>query len=81
MAEQPHLSLILVPDGARESRTFRISYGRLRLLAMFGLAVAVLVTAIVGSWWYFAARAVRVGEPRDQAGVIGSGPGAIGEPR
>ena len=62
MAEQPHLSLILVPDGARESRTFRISYRRLRLLAMLGLVVAVLVTAIVGSWWYFAARAVRVGQ-------------------
>ena len=62
MAEQPHLSLILVPDGARESRTFRISYRRLRLLAMLGLVVAVLVTAIVGSWWYFAARAVRVSE-------------------
>ena len=62
MAEQPHLNLILVPDGARESRTFRISYRRLRLLAMLGLVVAVLATAIVGSWWYLAARAVRVGQ-------------------
>ena len=62
MAERPHLSLILVPDGARESRTFRISYGRLRLLAMCGLVVAVLVTALVGSWWYLAARSVRVGQ-------------------
>ena len=62
MAEQPHLSLILVPEGGRESRTFRISHRRLRLLAMLGLVVAVLVTAIVGSWWYFAARDVRVGE-------------------
>ena len=62
MAEQPHLSLILVPDGASESRTFRISYRRLRLLALCGLVAAALVTAIVGSWWYFAARAVRVGQ-------------------
>ena len=62
VAERPHLSLILVPDGARESRTFRISYGRLRLLAMCGLVVAVLVTALVGSWWYLAARSVRVGQ-------------------
>ena len=62
MGEQPHLSLILVPDGARDSRTFRIPYSLLRLLAVFGLIAAVLVTAIVGSWWYFAARAVRVGQ-------------------
>ena len=62
MAERPHLNLILVPDGARESRTFRISYGRLRLLAMCGLVVAVLVTALVGSWWYLAARSIRVGQ-------------------
>lgn len=62
MAEPPHLSLIVVPAGARESRTFRISYRRLRLLAMLGMVAAVLVTAIVGSWWYFAARAVRVGQ-------------------
>ena len=62
MSEQPHLSLILVPDGARESKTFRISYRRLRLLASFGLVAAVLLTAIAGSWWYLAARAVRVGQ-------------------
>jgi len=60
--EQPHLSLILVPDGARDSRTFRIPYSLLRLFALFGLTAAVLVTAIVGSWWYFAARAVRVSQ-------------------
>ena len=48
MEEQPHLSLILVPDGARDSRTFRIPYSLLRLFALFGLTAAVLVTAIVG---------------------------------
>ena len=62
MAERPHLSLILVPDGARESRAFRISYRSLRLLALLGLIASVLLTAMVGSWWYFAARVVRVAQ-------------------
>ena len=62
MAELPHLSLILVPDGGRESRTFRISYRRLRVLAAAGVIVGVLLTAMVGSWWYFAARATRVNQ-------------------
>ena len=60
MAELPSLSLIVVPDGARESRTFRISYRRLRLLAAVAVGAVVLLTAMVGSWWYFAARATRV---------------------
>src|SRR6185436_9287980 len=62
MGDTRHLSLILVPDGGRESRTFRISYRRLRMLAVLGLGLAVLFTSMVGSWWYFAARAVRVGQ-------------------
>lgn len=60
MAELRHLSLIVVPDGGRESRTYRVSYRRLRLLAAGALVVAITLTAMVGSWWYFAARAVRV---------------------
>ncbi len=61
MADLPHLSLIVVPDGGRESRTFRISYRRLRLLAAGAVVVVLLLTAMVGSWWYFAARSTRVG--------------------
>jgi murein DD-endopeptidase MepM/ murein hydrolase activator NlpD len=60
--ELQHLSVIIVPDGGRESRTLRVSYARLRVLAAVGLAFAVLITAMAGSWWYFAARAVRVNE-------------------
>jgi murein DD-endopeptidase MepM/ murein hydrolase activator NlpD len=60
MADSPSLSLIVVPDGARESRTFRITYGRLRLLAAAAVGAVVLLTAMVGSWWYFAARSTRV---------------------
>ncbi|MSR36409.1 MAG: M23 family metallopeptidase [Gemmatimonadetes bacterium] len=62
MAELPHLSLIVVPDGGRESRTYRISYRRLRLLAAAGVVVVIMLTAMVGSWWYFAARTMRVNQ-------------------
>jgi murein DD-endopeptidase MepM/ murein hydrolase activator NlpD len=60
MADLPSLSLIVVPDGARESRTFRITYRRLRLLAAGAVVVAFMLTAMIGSWWYFAARSTRV---------------------
>ena len=48
--ELQHLSVIVVPDGGRESRTYRVSYRRLRVLAALGLAGAVLLTAMAGSW-------------------------------
>jgi murein DD-endopeptidase MepM/ murein hydrolase activator NlpD len=60
VADLPSLSLIIVPDGGRESRTYRVSYRRLRLFAALGVLAGVLLTAMVGSWWYFAARATRV---------------------
>lgn len=60
MADVPHLSLIVVPDGARESRTYRISYRRLRALAALAVLAVLLLTTVLGSWWYFAARAMRV---------------------
>lgn len=60
MVELRHLSLIVVPDGGRESRTYRVSYRRLRLLAAGAVVAVITLTAMVGSWWYFAARAARV---------------------
>lgn len=62
MGEAPHLSLIVVPDGGRESRTYRISYRKLRMLASVAVVAVVMLTAVVGSWWYFAARSTRVNE-------------------
>jgi murein DD-endopeptidase MepM/ murein hydrolase activator NlpD len=62
MADLPSLSLIVVPDGARESRTFRITYRRLRLLAAGAVVAVVLLTGMIGSWWYFAARSTRVNQ-------------------
>src|SRR5688572_3248602 len=62
MADLPSLSLIVVPDGARESRTFRITYRRLRLLAAGAVIAVILLTGMIGSWWYFAARSTRVNQ-------------------
>lgn len=54
------LTLMVVPDGGRESRSIRISYRRLRFLAAAGAVVALALTVMAGSWWYLAARAARV---------------------
>lgn len=60
MAEGRHLSIIVVPDGAgEESRTFRIQYRWLKLLGLAVGGTALVLTLMLGSWWYFAARAVR----------------------
>lgn len=60
MSSEPrHLSVILVPDGGRASRTFRVSYGRLRWLAAGAVVMAAVLTLMAGSWWYLAARAAR----------------------
>jgi murein DD-endopeptidase MepM/ murein hydrolase activator NlpD len=55
-----HLTIMVVPEGAPASRTFRLTYGRLRLLSVAGVVVALSLTLMAGSWWYLAARASRV---------------------
>lgn len=60
MADDRHLSVIVVPDGAgEESRTFRIPYRRLKLLGLAIGSGALILAIMLGSWWYLAARAVR----------------------
>jgi murein DD-endopeptidase MepM/ murein hydrolase activator NlpD len=56
------LSIVLVPDGGRDTRTFTLSYRSLRALAALLAVVAVALTVMAGSWWYLAARAARAGE-------------------
>ena len=55
------LTLLVIPDEGREaSRTIRVSYKRLRRWA-WGVGVAIIALSLMfGSWWYFAARSVRV---------------------
>lgn len=60
------LTIMLVPDRGQESRTFRLSYTVLRLLAGLAGVVALALTLVAGSWWYLAARAARVTELEGQ---------------
>lgn len=67
MSDDRHLSVIIVPDGAGEaSRTFRIRYRRLRLLAVGAGVLGLILALMVGSWWYLAARAVRASRLEDE---------------
>jgi len=56
------LTIMVVPDGGRDSRTLHIPYRWLRVLAAGGSVVALALTVMAGSWWYLAARASRVAD-------------------
>lgn len=73
MTEKPNsrkLTLIVVPDGSRESRTLQISYRILRALAAVGVLATLALTVMAGSWWYLAARAARAGELQREVDVM-----------
>lgn len=67
---RPKLTLMIVPDGSGETKTFEVSYRALRALAAGGVVVALALTVMAGSWWYLAARAARVGELQRQVDVM-----------
>jgi murein DD-endopeptidase MepM/ murein hydrolase activator NlpD len=64
------LTIMLVPDGARESRTFHVSYFTLRALLALGAVVALGLTVMAGSWWYLAARAARADELQAEVEIM-----------
>lgn len=53
------LTVVVMPDGPKESRTFYLSYKALGGLAVTGAVMVLFLTIMIGSWSYFAARAVR----------------------
>lgn len=59
-AKPRFLTLMFVPDGGQEGRTYRVSYRALRILAGVASLAALGLTLVAGSWWYLAARASRV---------------------
>ncbi|MEQ9398496.1 MAG: M23 family metallopeptidase [Longimicrobiales bacterium] len=61
-SERRHLTVMLVPDGSHESRTYRLSFGVIRVLVVLAAVVALALTLMAGSWWYLAARAAHVAE-------------------
>ena len=76
-ADQRRLSVVVVPHGGRDSKTYHLSYRRLRWLAAIGTGLAIMLGLMIGSWWYLAARAFKATEleaqvaelERDQARV------------
>jgi murein DD-endopeptidase MepM/ murein hydrolase activator NlpD len=54
------LTVMFVPDGGQQGRTFHVSYRALRILAGVASIGALGLTLVAGSWWYLAARASRV---------------------
>jgi murein DD-endopeptidase MepM/ murein hydrolase activator NlpD len=58
--ESRSLTILFVPDGGQEGRTFRVSYRTLRVMAGVASIGALGLTLVAGSWWYLAARASRV---------------------
>ena len=54
------LSVIIVPHGELETRSYSISYRRLRIYVAVGAALLIAFIVVVSSWWYVAAQAARV---------------------
>lgn len=64
------LRVLLIPEDGRESSSFRVSRARLRMLLGAGVILVVLISAMAGSWWYFAARAARVAELEERVAEL-----------
>lgn len=54
------LSIIVVPHGELETRSYSISYRRLRIYIGVAAALLLVFIIVVSSWWYVAAQAARV---------------------
>jgi murein DD-endopeptidase MepM/ murein hydrolase activator NlpD len=64
------LTIMIVPDGTQESKTFHLSYRALRALAAVAVLAALALTVMAGSWWYLAARAARASELQREVEVM-----------
>ncbi|MFW5947020.1 MAG: M23 family metallopeptidase, partial [Gemmatimonadota bacterium] len=70
MADERRLSLIIVPHGDLETRTYEISYGRLKLLIALAVVLLVGLVVMVSSWWFVAAQAARVTDLEGQVAQL-----------
>ena len=64
------ITLMIVPDGGRETKTLSISLRALRALAAASAVLGLALTVMAGSWWYLAARAARAGELQREVEVM-----------
>ena len=60
MADPRRLSFIIVPHGDLETRTYEISYGKLKALLVAGFLLLVVFIVIASTWWFVATQAARV---------------------
>lgn len=58
--DERRLTIIIVPDGDPETRTYRIPYGKVKLVATVAVTAVVVFIIMAASWWYVAAQAARV---------------------
>ncbi|NNF25721.1 MAG: peptidoglycan DD-metalloendopeptidase family protein [Gemmatimonadetes bacterium] len=58
MAEPGGVSIIIVPEGSEESRTYALSPGRIRFLTGLGITLVVVVLGLAASWSFMARRAL-----------------------
>ncbi len=68
--EDTYLSIILVPEDGGESRTFRLSRRRLRVLRLSGIALGSAAIFMLGSWPFLVARSARVEDLQDQVAQL-----------
>ena len=64
------LTVMLVPEGGRETRTVQVSYRTLRLIVVAAGVIGLALTVMAGSWWYLAARAARTSELEQEVAVM-----------
>lgn len=64
------LSVVLVPEGSEDTRTFDVSYRALGTVAGIVSLLGLAVTIMAGSWWYLAARASRVTDLEQEVEVM-----------
>src|SRR5688572_10829951 len=58
--DERRLTFIVVPHGDLETRTFEVSYRRLKLMLFGALLLVCVFIVTVSLWWYVAAQAARV---------------------
>jgi murein DD-endopeptidase MepM/ murein hydrolase activator NlpD len=67
MPEDRRMTFIVVPHGHdATTRSFELSYARLRSMAIGGVALVLLGAALVGSWLWMAGQAARVPSLRSE---------------
>lgn len=64
------LTVMLVPEGGRETRTLQVTYRTVRLFVLAVAAFSLALTVMAGSWWYLAARAARTTELEREVAVM-----------